>query len=134
MQLPLCLLAVIVDATGGAVAAVGGWLLASWQRAGRQPWLEWRPQCGTVSSTGQWLLGRGASVAVAAVGGMGRLLKSSAARGPIGGLESLVFAYSLRGPRLMMILWDLGPDPAPSSPYPASTQFSAPWRCYVCAA
>ena len=128
VQLPLCLLAVIVAAVaaGAAIAVVGGWLLVSWQRAGRQPWLEWRLQCGTVSSTGQWLLGRGASVAVAAVGGMVRLSKSSAARGPIGGLESLVFACSLREPRLMMILWDLGPAPAPSSPYPASTQFSAP--------
>ena len=117
---------VIVDAvaTGDVVAVVGGWLLASWQRAGRQPWLERRLQCGTVSSTGQWLLGRGASVAVAAIGGVVRLLKSSATRGPTGGLVSLGFAYSLRGPPLMMILWDLGPAPAPSSPYPASTQFS----------
>ena len=117
---------VIVDAvaTGDVVAVVGGWLLASWQRAGRQPWLERRLQCGTVSSTGQWLLGRGASVAVAAIGGVVRLLKSSATRGPTGGLVSLGFAYSLRGPQLMMILWDLGPAPAPSSPYPASTQFS----------
>ena len=128
VQLPRYLPVVIVDAVaaGAAIAVVGGWLLVSWQRAGRQPWLEWRLQCGTVSSTGQWLLGRGASVAVAAVGGMVRLSKSSAARGPIGGLESLVFACSLREPRLMMILWDLGPAPAPSSPYPASTQFSAP--------